>query len=65
MPQDIVAEAIVQGLWIARVCRLHEQDLVEVCPSIRLAVMVALSSEVCEGADVIRSAVVKMFANCK
>ena len=65
MQQDIVAEAIVQGVWIARVCRLHEQELIEAFPSVRLAVMVALSSEVCECADVIKAAVVKVFANCK
>ena len=51
----------MQGVWIARACQLHEQELVEAGPSIRLAVMV-LSSEECEGADVIKAAVVKVFA---
>ncbi|KAH8983451.1 hypothetical protein EDB92DRAFT_1951589 [Lactarius akahatsu] len=41
--QDIVDEALVQGVWTARARRLRGQELVEALPSIRLTVTAGLS----------------------
>ena len=64
--QDIVDEALAQGVWITRARRLHGQELVEVRPSIRLAVTAALSRKECErAAGVIKASVVKVLAKRK
>ncbi|KAH9015327.1 hypothetical protein EDB85DRAFT_2295648 [Lactarius pseudohatsudake] len=58
--QDIVDEALAQGVWTARARRLRGQELVEECASIRLAVTAAVSRKECErAADVIKAVVVK------
>ncbi|PSR75714.1 hypothetical protein PHLCEN_2v9005 [Hermanssonia centrifuga] len=59
--QDIVEEALAQGVMITRAKRLRGQELVEVKPSIRLAVTAALSRKDCEkAASVIKAAFVKV-----
>ena len=61
--QDIVGEALAQGVWITRARRLREQELVEVRPGIRIAFMNALSHKHCEGATtVIKAAIRKELA---
>ncbi|KAH8988171.1 serine palmitoyltransferase [Lactarius hatsudake] len=64
--QDIVDEALAQGVWITRARRLRGQELVEARPSIRLAVTAALSRKECErAAGVIKAAVVKVLTKRK
>ena len=64
--QDIVDEVLAQGVWITRARRLRGQELVEVRPSIRLAVTAALSRKECErAAAVIKVAVTKVLAKRK
>jgi serine palmitoyltransferase len=64
--QDIVDEVLAQGVWITRARRLRGQELVEVRPSIRLAVTAALSRKECErAAGVIKAAVAKVHAKRK
>ena len=64
--QDIVDEVLVQGVWITRARRLRGQELVEVRPSIRLAVTAALSRKECErAAAVIKAAATKVLAKRK
>ena len=64
--QDIMDEALAQGVWITRACRLRGQELVEARPSIRLAVTAALSRKECErAAGVIKAAVAKVLAKRK
>ncbi|KAH9013059.1 hypothetical protein EDB85DRAFT_1835360, partial [Lactarius pseudohatsudake] len=46
--QDIVDEALAQGVWITRTRRLRGQEFVEARPSIRLAVTAALSRKDCD-----------------
>ncbi|KAH8988184.1 hypothetical protein EDB86DRAFT_2773768, partial [Lactarius hatsudake] len=58
--QDIVDEALVQGVWTTRARRLRGQELGEARPSIRLAVMAVLSRKECErAASVIKASVMK------
>ncbi|KAH8979530.1 serine palmitoyltransferase [Lactarius hatsudake] len=64
--QDIVDEALAQGVWTTRARRLRGQELVEARPSIRLAVTTALSRKECErAASVIKAAVVKVVTKRK
>ncbi|KAH9009366.1 serine palmitoyltransferase [Lactarius deliciosus] len=64
--QDIVDEALAQGVWTTRARRLRGQELVEARPSIRLAVTAALSRKECErAASVIKAAVVKVLTKRK
>ncbi|KAH9052200.1 serine palmitoyltransferase [Lactarius vividus] len=64
--QDIVDEALAQGVWTTRARRLRGQELVEARPSIRLAVTAGLSRKECErAAGVIKAAVVKVLAKRK
>ncbi|KAH8980688.1 serine palmitoyltransferase [Lactarius akahatsu] len=64
--QDIVDEALAQGVWTTRARRLRGQELVEARPSIRLAVTAALSRKECErAASVIKAAVVKVVTKRK
>ncbi|KAH8983453.1 serine palmitoyltransferase [Lactarius akahatsu] len=64
--QDIVDEALAQGVWTTRARRLRGQELVDARPSIRLAVTAALSRKECErAAGVIKAAVVKVLAKRK
>ena len=66
MLQDIVDEVLAQGVWITRARRLRGQELVEVRPSIRLAVTATLSRKECErAAAVIKAAVTKVMAKRK
>ena len=66
MLQDIVDEVLAQGVWTTRVRRLCGQELVEVRPSIRLAVTAALSRKECErAAAVMTAAVTKVLAKRK
>ncbi len=58
--QDIVEEALSQGVMVTRAKRLRGQELVEVRPSIRLAVTAALSRKDCEkAASVVKAAFAK------
>ncbi|KAH9060246.1 serine palmitoyltransferase [Lactarius vividus] len=64
--QEIVDEALGQGVWTTRARRLRGQELVEARPSIRLAVTAALSRKECErAAGVIKAAVVKVLTKRK
>ncbi|KAH8988178.1 serine palmitoyltransferase [Lactarius hatsudake] len=64
--QGIVNEALAQGVWTTQARRLRGKELVEACPSIRLAVTAALSHKGCErAAGVIKAAVVKVLTRRK
>ncbi|KAH9983383.1 serine palmitoyltransferase [Russula compacta] len=64
--QDIVDEALAQGVWITRARRLRGQEVVEARPSIRLAVTAALSRKECErAAGVVKAAAVKVLTKRK
>ena len=64
--QDIVDEALAQGVWITRAWRLRGQELVESWPSIRVAVTVTLSRKECEcAAGVIKATVTKVLTKRK
>ncbi|KAH8985702.1 hypothetical protein EDB92DRAFT_1936328 [Lactarius akahatsu] len=64
--QDIVDEALAQGVWTMRAWRLRGQELVEARPSIWLAVTAALLRKECERtAGVIKAAVVKVVTKRK
>lgn len=59
--QDIVDEVLAQGVLITRAKRLPGQELVEVRPSIRLAITSALSKKECEkAASVVKAAFIKV-----
>ena len=59
-------EVLAQRVWITCARRLRGQELVEVRPSIRLAVMAALSRKECERtAAVIKATVLKVLAKRK
>ncbi|KAI0752652.1 serine palmitoyltransferase [Daedaleopsis nitida] len=60
--QDIVEEALAQGVMITRAKRLRDQELIDVRPSIRLAITAALSRKDCEkAASVVKAAFVKVI----
>jgi serine palmitoyltransferase len=64
--QDVVDEALAQGVWITRARRLRGQEIVEARPSIRLAVTAALSRKECErAAGVVKAAAVKVLTKRK
>lgn len=64
--QDIVDEALAQGVWITRARRLRGQEVFEARPSIRLAVTSALSRKECErAAGVVKAAAVKVLTKRK
>ncbi|KAH9009372.1 serine palmitoyltransferase [Lactarius deliciosus] len=64
--QDVVDEALAQGVWTTRARRLRGQELVEARPRIRLAVTASLSRKECErAASVIKAAVVKALTKRK
>lgn len=59
--QDVVDEALAQGVMVTRAKRLRGQELTEVRPSIRLAVTSALSKKDCEkAASVVKAAFIKV-----
>jgi serine palmitoyltransferase len=59
--QDIVDEVLAQGVLITRAKRLKGQELVEVRPTIRLAITAALSRKDCEkAANVVKAAFIKV-----
>ncbi|EPQ50783.1 serine palmitoyltransferase [Gloeophyllum trabeum ATCC 11539] len=60
--QDVVDEALAQGVLITRARRLRGQEMVEARPSIRLAVSAAFSKKECEkAANVVKAALVKVL----
>ena len=64
--QDVVDEALAQGVWVTRARRLRGQEIVEARPSIRLAVTAALSRKECErAAGVVKAAAVKVLTKRK
>lgn len=65
--QDILSgRVLAQGVWITRSRRLRGQELVELGPSIRLAVTATLSHKECKcSAGVIKAAVTKVLAKRK
>ncbi|KAA1474636.1 serine palmitoyltransferase [Dentipellis sp. KUC8613] len=61
--QEIVEEALAQGVWITRAKRLRGQEFVEARPSIRLAISAGLTKKECEkAANVVKAAAVKVLA---
>ncbi|KIP10789.1 hypothetical protein PHLGIDRAFT_84464 [Phlebiopsis gigantea 11061_1 CR5-6] len=59
--QDVVDEALAQGVMITRAKRLPGQELVEVRPSVRIAITAALSKKDCEkAANVVKAAFIKV-----
>ncbi|KAI0265363.1 serine palmitoyltransferase [Gloeopeniophorella convolvens] len=64
--QEIVDEALAQGVWATRARRLRGQEVVEARPSIRLAVSAALSRKECErAAGVVKAAAAKVLGRRK
>ena len=60
--QDIVDDALAQGVLITRAKRLRGQELIEARPSIRLAISAAMSKKDCEkAANVIKASCVKVL----
>lgn len=61
--QDVVDEALSQGVLITRARRLRGQELVDVRPSVRLAISAALTRKECEkAASVVKAACVKVLS---
>ena len=59
--QDIVDEVLAQGVLITRAKRLRGQELLEVRPTIRLAITAALSRKDCEkAASIVKAAFIKV-----
>ncbi|CAL1710026.1 unnamed protein product [Somion occarium] len=59
--QDVVEEALAQGVLITRAKRLRGQELNDIRPSIRLAISAALNKKDCEkAANVVKAAFVKI-----
>ncbi|KAI0342460.1 serine palmitoyltransferase [Trametopsis cervina] len=59
--QDIVDEALAQGVMVTRAKRLKGQELTQVRPSVRLALTAALSKKDCEkAANVVKAAFIKV-----
>ncbi|KAI0062481.1 serine palmitoyltransferase [Artomyces pyxidatus] len=64
--QDVVDEALAQGVWVTRARRLRGQELLEARPSLRLAVSAALTKKECEkAANVVKAAAVKVLSRRK
>lgn len=64
--QEVVDEALVQGVLITRAKRLRGQEVVEPRPSIKLAITSALSKKDIEkAAQVVKHALVKVLAKRK
>lgn len=64
--QQIVEEALAQGVMLTRAKRLHGLEHVEPRPSIRLAVTAALTRKDCEkAAGIIKAALVKVLGKRK
>lgn len=62
MLQDVVEEALAQGVMITRAKRLKGQELVDARPSIKLALTSALTKKETEKAiGVVKSALVKII----
>ncbi|CCM05479.1 uncharacterized protein FIBRA_07700 [Fibroporia radiculosa] len=60
--QEIVEDALAQGVLITRAKRLRGQELIEVRPSIRLAVSAAMSRKDCEkAASVVKASCIKVL----
>jgi len=60
--QDVVEEALAQGVLITRAKRLRGQEMVEPRPSIRLAMTSALTKKETEKAlNVVKTALVKVL----
>ncbi|KAH9834834.1 serine palmitoyltransferase [Rhodofomes roseus] len=61
--QDIVDDALAQGVLITRAKRLRDQELIGARPSIRLAISAAMSKKDCEkAANVIKTSCVKVLS---
>lgn len=61
--QDVVDEALVQGVLITRAKRLRGQEIIEARPSIRLALTSSLTRKETEKAvGVVKAALVKVLA---
>lgn len=64
--QEVVDEALAQGVLITRAKRLRGQEVVEPRPTIKLAVTAALSKKETEkAAQVIKNALVKVLGKRK
>ncbi|KAH9929966.1 serine palmitoyltransferase [Amylocystis lapponica] len=60
--QEVVDEALAQGVMITRARRLRGQELTEVRPSVRLAISAALTRKECEkAAGVVKAACIKVL----
>jgi serine palmitoyltransferase len=66
MFQDVVEEALAQGVLITRAKRLKGQEMIEPRPSIRLAMSSALTKKETEKAvNVVKAALVKVLGKRK
>lgn len=64
--QQVVEEALAQGVMITRAKHLHGQEMAEPRPSIRISMTAALSKKDCEKAgNVIKAALIKVLAKRK
>ncbi|EIN14688.1 serine palmitoyltransferase [Punctularia strigosozonata HHB-11173 SS5] len=60
--QEIVDEALAQGVLITRAKRLRGQEMVDARPSIRLAITAALTRKECEkAANLVKAAAIKVL----
>ena len=60
--QDVVEEALAQGVLVTRAKRLRGQELTDARPSVRLCVSAALSRKDCEkAAAVVKAAFAKVI----
>ncbi|KAI0048661.1 serine palmitoyltransferase [Auriscalpium vulgare] len=64
--QEIIDEAMAQGVWVTRARRLRGQEFVDARPSIRLSVSSAFTKKECEkAANVIKAAAIKVLGRRK
>jgi serine palmitoyltransferase len=60
--QEVVDDALVQGILITRAKRLRGQEMSEARPSIRLAISSALTKKECEkAANTIKASLIKVL----
>lgn len=61
--QEVVDEALAQGVLVTKAKRLRGQEMIEARPSIRLAVTAALTRKECEkAAGVVKAALLKVLS---
>lgn len=61
--QEVVEDTLAQGVMVTRAKRLHGQEMIEVRPSIRLAISAAMSRKDCEkAANVLKASCIKVLS---